>query len=304
MKFALHLLWLAASASAHIASWNKGMYCLGGNETGHDSPNNNAPVVPLYQLEKKDWWMHHHNNCDKMPPPKGEFLELPAGKSFMTELARNRAFTSFSYNGRLATVWEDGRNHAYPWRGPGNPAQCMDRNPGGIGGESHTTSLETTGGTAWAISYESDISKVTMENLVVFSVRYYTPLFRKTWYDVPADLPPCPEEGCYCAWLWIPIGCGIPNMYMQNHRCKVTGSTSTKKLGVPKPPVWCKDDPSLCVTGPKQMMAWHQKSGNNVEAPWGQTPTYNQRMGYQDGAQDDIFVDEEKENEKKHGKKN
>jgi hypothetical protein len=52
---------------------------------------------------------------------------------------------------------------------------------------------------------------------------------------------------------------GQPNMYMQNHRCKVTGSTSTKTLGAPQAPVWCKDDPSKCVAGPKQMMAWNRK---------------------------------------------
>ena len=55
---------------------------------------------------------------------------------------------------------------------------------------------------------------------------------------------------------------GQPNMYMQNHRCRVTGSTSTKKLGKPKAPVWCKEDQSKCVTGPKQMMAWNRKSTN------------------------------------------
>lgn len=48
-------------------------------------------------------------------------------------------------------------------------------------------------------------------------------------------------------------------MYMQNHRCKVTGSTSTKKLGKPKPPVYCRDNPTKCVPGPKQMMAWNRK---------------------------------------------
>jgi hypothetical protein len=46
-----------------------------------------------------------------------------------------------------------------------------------------------------------------MDNLVVFSVRYHTPWKRLTSYDVPADLPECPPEGCYCAWLWIPDGC-------------------------------------------------------------------------------------------------
>ena len=48
-------------------------------------------------------------------------------------------------------------------------------------------------------------------------------------------------------------------MYMQNHRCKVTGSTSTKKLGKPKPPVYCRDNPTKCVPGPKQMMAWNRE---------------------------------------------
>lgn len=48
-------------------------------------------------------------------------------------------------------------------------------------------------------------------------------------------------------------------MYMQNHRCKVTGSTSTKKLGTPKPAAWCRQNPSACVSGPKQMMAWNRE---------------------------------------------
>ncbi len=66
-------------------------------------------------------------------------------------------------------------------------------------------------------------------------------------------------------------------MYMQNHRCKVTGSNSSKKLAKPKAPVWCKDEPSKCVTGAKQMMAWHREwshmplgtvLGNNLEIDW------------------------------------
>lgn len=34
----------------------------------------------------------------------------------------------------------------------------------------HAHDQSTTAGTAFAISYQSDLSKVTMENLVVFSV--------------------------------------------------------------------------------------------------------------------------------------
>ena len=49
-------------------------------------------------------------------------------------------------------------------------------------------------------------------------------------------------------------------MYMQNHRCKVTGTTSTKTLATAQPPVWCRDDPAKCVSGAKQMLAWNRKS--------------------------------------------
>lgn len=125
---------------------------------------------PLYDLPKSKWWMQADRGCDAVPPPKGEFLELPAGKSFMTELANNRAFTTLSYKGELTTEWQDGKNRSMPWRGP--EGGCLMDGGDGSGGELHTKNIESTGGTAWAISYESDISKVTMDNLVVFSVRY------------------------------------------------------------------------------------------------------------------------------------
>jgi hypothetical protein len=38
------------------------------------------------------------------------------------------------------------------------------------------------------------------------------------------------------------------------------------------------------------LVAMIEASGNNVEAPAGKTPTYNQRMGFLPGAQNDIFV--------------
>lgn len=122
----------------------------------------------------------------------------------------------------------------------------------------HTHNQSTTAGTAWAISYESDISKVTMENLVVFSVLEHTPWKRIATYDVPKDLPACPEGGCYCAWLWVPDGCGQPNMYMANYKCHVTNTSSNRKLATAKAPVYCKDDQSKCVGGAKQMIAWNR----------------------------------------------
>ena len=84
------------------------------------------------------------------------------------------------------------------------------------------------------------------------------------------------------------MGCGEPNMYMQGFKCIVTGSSSTKKLAVAKPAVYCEDDPSQCVKGAKQMVFYEQLDGNNVFNP-PKMPTYNARMGFAEGAQNDIF---------------
>ena len=46
---------------------------------------------------------------------------------------------------------------------------------------------------------------------------------------------------------------------MQNFKCQVTGATATKTIGAAQVPVACKDDPSKCVAGPKQMLAWNRK---------------------------------------------
>jgi hypothetical protein len=35
-------------------------------------------------------------------------------------------------------------------------------------------------------------------------------------------------------------------MYHLPYRCKVTGATSTKAVGTPKPPVWCENNPDGC----------------------------------------------------------
>ncbi|KAG6909396.1 hypothetical protein DXG01_000697 [Tephrocybe rancida] len=210
--------------------------------------------------------------CDLFPPPEGEFLEIPAGKDFTVEIAANRATTTLSYNGKYTSDWVDGQPHT----------DAFNEN--------------NAAGTAFAISYQSDLSKVTADNLVVFSVRYHTPWKRLTTYSVPAALPACPPGGCICAWGWVPNGCGEPNMYHQGFKCKVTGATSTNPVAVAKPPVWCEGDSSKCTTGAKQMIYWHQLDGNNINVSGqdlsGQpkSPAYNQKAGFPDGAQNDIFA--------------
>lgn len=295
MWSAFSVLALASAATAHIAAWDPSMYCFNGN-TGSDNPNTNDAVQPLFQLSKANYWFHHENNCDQFPPAEGQFLALPAGGSFTVELADNKGVTSFSDNGKHTSAWPDGKDHPDDYSvlnlagAPISGSHC-------IGSPNiHTQNQSMAAGTAFAISYNSDLSQVTPENLVVFSVRYNTPWKRLTTYDVPAAMPACPSGGCLCAWLWIPNGCGTPNIYMEGFKCTVTGATSTTPLGTPKPAVWCEDDPSKCVSGPKQMLIWNQAEGNNIEvegydlAGSHKSPAYNAKCGFKDGAQDDIFA--------------
>lgn len=96
-------------------------------------------------------------------------------------------------------------------------------------------------------------------------------------------------------------------MYMQNLRCHVTGSSSTKTVAAAQAPVFCGDGKTPCVAGAKQMIAWNrtcclchphvlriltccpEADGNNVEMPAGISPGYHPKMGWTPGAQNDIF---------------
>ncbi|TMW59784.1 hypothetical protein Poli38472_004853 [Pythium oligandrum] len=273
---------LTQSASAHVMAWARGMYCLNGSDPSVNDQNTNLAVNPLYDLPKEKWWFQADRGCDKAPPSPGDVLELPAGGSFEVEFAINRAFTTLSYDGKQATEWTGGEKYPSDWKGK-NPPECL--------GPLHAESESKAAGTAFAISYVSDIKDVTMENLVVFTTLAHTPWKRKGVYQVPKYMPACPPQGCMCAWLWVPDGCGQPNMYMAGYRCTVTGAATGYKLAQAKPPVYCADDKSKCVKGAKQMIAWNQQTGDNVKTPPGKSPGYNEGCGWSNGAQDDIFVE-------------
>jgi hypothetical protein len=233
-----------------------------------------------------DRWFQHDRGCDAVPPAAGSILNLPAGGSFTVELAHNQAQTTLSYDGKYTSAWPDGKDHPDDWNGPGTAAVCLQDD-----GALHTQNETMAAGTAFAISYNADLKDVTMENLAVFTVKKHTPWKRITTYEVPAKLPACPPGGCHCAWLWIPNGCGQPNMYMQGFRCNVTGATSSAPVAKAQPPAYCKGEPDKCTKGAKQMLAWNQLDGNNVQSPSGETPMYNEVCGFLDGAQDNIFED-------------
>ncbi|KAI6014655.1 hypothetical protein EDC04DRAFT_2578681 [Pisolithus marmoratus] len=279
---------LAGLTSAHLAAWHPSMYCLNGTTPGQVNYNTEDAVLPLWMLSKSDYWFHHSNGCDQFPPAEGDVLELPAGGSFTIEIADNRGVTSLSYDGTHATEWPDGQNHT------GSTDVLLDAtiSDGCITSPNiHTQNETMAAGTAFAIAYKSELSEVTLEDLVVFTVRYNTPWKRLTTYDVPAAMPACPSGGCTCAWVWIPNGCGEPNIYMEGFKCMVTNATSTTPLGTPSAPVWCEDDQSKCVQGAKQIMIWNQLEDNNIEVSgfdlsgMAKSPAYNAKCGFKDGKQ-------------------
>ncbi|KAF9009666.1 hypothetical protein BDQ17DRAFT_1406668 [Cyathus striatus] len=228
-------------ANAHLAAWNKGMFCLNGS-TGVVDLNTASPVTPLYQLSKNDWWFHHINGCDNFPPADGDFLELPAGGDFTVEIASNRAKTTLSYNGIYTSDWPDGSTYPEDYNVP----SCI------TSPNMHTQNQSMAAGTAFAISYVSDIKQVTPDNLAVFSVRYHTPWKRVTSYSVPAAMPACPDGGCICAWGWVPNGCGQPNIYHQAFKCKVTGATSTAPVASPNHQYGAKTTQVNALLGPSR----------------------------------------------------
>lgn len=152
---------------AHIAVWHPSMYCQNGNQTENNENAGGAPVNPLYQMTKDEYWFQNYTNCPNFPPSVDTFLELPAGGNFTVEMAHNRAFTTMSYGGSLTSDWPDGKDHPADWHLAGDepdPAVCPLED-----GAMHAKSEEHAAGSAFAISYKSDISEVTLENLVVFT---------------------------------------------------------------------------------------------------------------------------------------
>lgn len=166
------LLALVAASQAHVMGWANGMYCKGGNNTAVDDPNTNLAVDPLWMLPKEKFWFQADRGCDLAPPPAGEFLELPAGGEVTVEMAHNRAQTTLSYNGQYAGEWPDGQPHPEDWNGNNVPGEGCIQDDGAM----HTSNQSTTAGTALAISYQSSIQDVTLENLVVISILPNTPM--------------------------------------------------------------------------------------------------------------------------------
>ncbi|KAI0694646.1 hypothetical protein C8T65DRAFT_666395 [Cerioporus squamosus] len=275
--------------SAHIAMFHTSMY--GFNWTDADSKQvgyDNRPVAPLQGFTFEQWWFHNHT---KYPPNPGDFFELPAGQAATTELACDKSVTSF-----FASKKEDNGTDLQSGNDP-----CPSSDGSFPNGSMHTTGFNDLKGCALAIAYESDVTKIKPEDFTVFSVNQTCVWTRFTDFQVPARMPPCPEDGCHCAWFWIHADdSGGEQNYMNGFKCKVTNSTSNVALAKPKLPRRCGADPDYgkpdaapgnCTYGAKQPFYWFQKEQNNMFEGQYAPPFYTDLYNFKDGAQDDIFVD-------------
>lgn len=157
----------------------------------------------------------------------------------------------------------------------------------------HADGPDATRPTVIAIAYKSDVNDVQPEDFVVLSVDYNSGWYRDNKFKIPADLPACPEGGCLCMWGWIHVKeHGKDEINFIGFRCKVTGAKpDAPKVAKSQTPVPCKANPDSCVKGAKAPIFWGVDRGNipaghvNDDDP----PFYNMEMGFQDGAQNDIF---------------
>ena len=136
-----------------------------------------------------EWWFHGHLGY---PPNPNDIMQLPVGQKSMTELSCDKDATSWWKSG----LGSDQRNSTYP------DSPCPGAGPNGTS-SFHTNGIDDLGGCALAVAYKSDASAVQPEDFVVFSVNHACVWYLHTYFEVPADMPPCPNNKCTCAWFWV-----------------------------------------------------------------------------------------------------
>ncbi|EIN04012.1 hypothetical protein PUNSTDRAFT_108851 [Punctularia strigosozonata HHB-11173 SS5] len=270
---------LVPFASAHVALWHPSMW--GFNVTDQTFSYDNRPVAPLMQMPFSQWWFHNHLSY---PPNAGDFFELPAGGTATAELACDKGATSYWPSSQGGDV----RQGDSPC--PNSPTSAY-----------HTNGIDDLKGCSLAITYKSDPNDVQPEDLAVFSVNQTCVWTRFTDFQIPAEMPACPEGGCICTWNWIHSpDSGSAQMFLTPFRCKVTGATSSKAIMTPQLARRCGADPangvteatpSNCTVGAKQALYWWQTERVNMFEGQYSPPFYNDLYDFKDGAQNDIFGD-------------
>ena len=139
-------------------------------------------------------------------------------------------------------------------------------------------------GCALAIAFKPTAGDTRPEDFTVMSINPTCVRQRETAFEIPANLPACPEGGCTCAWFWQGKN-SLDEMYMTGFRCDVKGGAVTSDYPVPAPPT--KDSPK---TGPTQPVYWANQGSNLDFTPNFETkPMYNEAWGWTPGAQTGAF---------------
>ncbi|EGN99285.1 hypothetical protein SERLA73DRAFT_182220 [Serpula lacrymans var. lacrymans S7.3] len=275
----LTVAFLVPAISAHIAFWHPSMW--GFNVTQQTFPYDNRPVAPLAGLTFDQWWFHGHLDY---PPHPHDVFELPAGQPVIAELGCNKGATTW-YNSS-----EGGDVRQGDWPCPKSPSSQF-----------HTTGINDVKGCALAIVQQSDVSQINPEDFVVFSVNQTCVWHRFTTFDVPVNMPSCPDGMCTCAWFWIHSpDSGSEQMYMNSFQCNVVGAKpDAPALAKPQVARRCGADPAHgvneatpgnCTSGAKQPLYWFQQERNNMFEGTYAPPFYNDLYDFKNGAQNDIFV--------------
>jgi len=139
-------------------------------------------------------------------------------------------------------------------------------------------------GCALAIAFKPTAGDTRPEDFTVMSINPTCVRQRQTAFEIPANLPACPEGGCTCAWFWQGKNSN-DEMYMTGFRCDVEGGAVTSDYPVPVPPT--KDSPK---TGATQPVYWANQGSNLDFTPNFETkPMYNEAWGWTSGAQTGAF---------------
>ena len=142
-------------------------------------------------------------------------MNLPSGGTYHGQVACNKALTTY---GSLPS--QETGQYACDTIGPLHTADAWE--------SANPTDVK---GCGIAIAYESDVTQIKPGDFAVISVNYTCPWKKDVDFQIPSDLPPCPEGGCHCLWGWVHNSdSGSEQMYSVGYRCNITGATGTQPI--------------------------------------------------------------------------
>ncbi|ORY64769.1 hypothetical protein BCR35DRAFT_334678 [Leucosporidium creatinivorum] len=281
-----------------MSIWHPSMFAFNGpaNCAAPECYPGQAPVSPLGPgWEQDKWWFRGPDYRSELPSGDDAAV-LPAGGSWTTEITCHKDYTTY---GTLTTT-------------PGEDEECCLYHSHLEGSEAQVK--EGAAGCALGIADVTSPDDATMDNIVIFSIQATCVWTRETTFDIPSAMPACSGEWCICAWFWPSTYRTSSKLFgyislnslrmptfqlysMTGFYCKVDGAASTVRWGSPlQDAVYCADDSSKCVEGPRRAMYAFNTPNNTPEwdstNPNAKRPAYGSTWGWTAGAQNDIFTGE------------